>query len=120
MKSILLVLMSVGPAVVEQLILKAAIRDLGVSLDVLGPLAYFTKVLTTPRVLLAFMLYGASSLIWIVVLSKLELSLAYPMLSMGYVLVVFLSWMVLKEPVNAVRIAGLVIICAGVIVISRS
>jgi multidrug transporter EmrE-like cation transporter len=120
MKNILLVLMSVGPAVVGQLLLKSAIRDVGVSIDVVGLLAYFTRVLTTPRVLFAFMLYGASSLVWIVVLSKLELSLAYPLVSIGYVLVVFLSWMILKEPVSAVRIAGLMIICVGVIVISRS
>ncbi len=59
-------------------------------------------------------------MIWTVVLSKLDLSLAYPMVSMSYVLVVFLSWLILKEPVNVMRIAGLVVICGGVLLISRS
>ena len=84
------------------------------------------EALTMPAILLALAisgalaLYGVSAMIWTVVLSKLDLSLAYPMVSMGYVLVVFLSWLILKEPVSLLRIAGLAVICCGVLLISRS
>jgi len=120
MRNILLVLMSVGPAVVGQLILKSAISQLGVTPGTVGVPGYLIKVFTTPMALGALALYGVSALVWTVVLSRLELSLAYPMVSIGYVLVVLLSWLVLKEPVNAMRIAGLAFICCGVVMISRS
>jgi len=119
-KNILLVLMSVGPAVAGQLVLKTAITRVGATVESAGVVGYLVKMFTTPLVLAALGLYGISSMIWMVVLSKLDLSLAYPMVSMAYVLVVFLSWLLLKEPVGWVRIAGLLVICAGVVVISKS
>ncbi len=120
MHPIALVLMSVVPAVLGQIVLKGAIEGLGVTVDSAGPAGYFARLLTTPAVLAALALYGVSSLIWMVVLSKLDLSLAYPMVSMGYVLVVFFSWLFLKEPVSALRVVGLAVICLGVVIISRS
>jgi multidrug transporter EmrE-like cation transporter len=119
MKNILLVLASVAPAVVGQLVLKSAISRLGVTPDA-GLAAYLLRVFTTPLTLTALGLYGVSALVWTVVLGKLELSLAYPMVAMGYVLIVFLSWWLLDEPVNASRLLGLALICGGVILISRS
>jgi len=71
-------------------------------------------------VLLGFILYGVSSLLWLMVLSKRDLSYAYPMIAAGYVLVVFLSWVFFKEEIPLLRIAGLVLICAGVVIVGIS
>lgn len=120
MKNALLVMLSVGPAVIGQLVLKSAIETLGITPDTTGVPGYLARVLTTPAVIGALSLYGLSALIWTVVLSKLDLSLAYPMVSMGYVLVVFFSWLILKEPISLMRFAGLAVICIGVVMISRS
>lgn len=120
MKSILLVLCSVTPAVAGQLILKYAIGRLNLSMEETGPIGYYVKLFTTPIVLLGFLMYGVSSLFWLFILSKLPLSLAYPLVSMGYVLVVFFSWLLLREHVSIARIIGVGIICCGVALLAFS
>jgi len=61
-----------------------------------------------------------SSFFWLVAISRVELSYAYPMISISYVLVVFLSWLIFKEEVGPVRWLGVAIIIFGVYLISRS
>lgn len=120
MKSVLLVLCSVAPAVTGQLLLKFAIGRSALSMDTAGPVGYYLRLFSTPLVLVGFLMYGLSSLIWLFILSKMPLSLAYPLVSMGYVLVVFFSWLLLHEHVSTTRIAGVVVICAGVTLLALS
>jgi multidrug transporter EmrE-like cation transporter len=120
MRSILLVLCSVTPAVAGQLILKYAISRLNLSMDETGPVGYYVRLFTTPIVLLGFFMYGLSSLVWLFILSKLPLSLAYPLVSMGYVLVVFFSWLLLREHVSLTRLLGVAVICLGVVLLATS
>jgi multidrug transporter EmrE-like cation transporter len=120
MKSVLLVLCSVAPAVAGQLLLKYAIGRLSLSMETAGPVGYYLRLFTTPLVLLGFFMYGLSSLIWLFILSKLPLSLAYPLVSMGYVLVVFFSWLLLHEHVSIIRILGVFVICLGVTLLALS
>jgi drug/metabolite transporter (DMT)-like permease len=120
MHSILLVLCSVTPAVAGQLILKYAIGRLNLNMDETGPIGYYVRLFTTPIVILGFFMYGLSSLVWLFILSKLPLSLAYPLVSMGYVLVVFFSWLLLREQVSMTRLAGVAVICLGVVLLATS
>jgi len=120
MKSVLLVLTSVTPAVAGQLILKYAIGRMNLSMEETGPVGYYVKLFTTPIVLLGFLMYGVSSLFWLFILSKLPLSLAYPLVSMGYVLVVFFSWLLLREHVSVARMVGVGVICCGVALLAMS
>lgn len=80
----------------------------------------FVRGFTTPWIWAGLVAYGLSALLWMAVLSRVELSIAYPALSMGYVLVVLISWLVLKEPVNALRWIGVLVICVGVYLVARS
>lgn len=64
--------------------------------------------------------YAISIGSWMLVLGKAEVSLAYPLLSIGYVITAFIGYYFLGENVNAVRIAGIALICAGIVVVSRS
>ena len=73
-----------------------------------------------PYVFFGFACFGLSSLFWLVVLSRLELSLVYPMVSVAYVLVAIISWLFFKENVTLVRWLGILVIICGVYLISRS
>lgn len=74
----------------------------------------FVKTVFTPYVLLGFLLYGASSVFWLFVLQKFPLSVAYPALSLTYVVIVALSIFALKEPVTSFKMVGVLLIIAGV------
>lgn len=120
MRTILLVLCSVTPAVAGQLILKYAISRLSLDMSETGPVGYYVRLFTTPIVLLGFLMYGLSSLVWLFILSKLPLSLAYPLVAMGYVLVVFFSWLLLREHVSITRMIGVAVICLGVALLATT
>jgi multidrug transporter EmrE-like cation transporter len=64
--------------------------------------------------------YAASIGSWMIVLSKTEVSLAYPLLSIGYIMTAIIGYYFLGENVNVGRIAGIALICCGIVVISRS
>ena len=64
--------------------------------------------------------YGLSVLVWIVGLSRVPVSQAYPMLSLGYVLNAVLAWWLLGEALTAARMAGIGIIIVGVVLVARS
>jgi drug/metabolite transporter (DMT)-like permease len=104
-----------------QLGLKAATR-------VTGPLVVpdggtWTRVLelvTVPALWLALSAYGLSVVVWLVALSRVPVSQAYPMLSMGYVINIGLAWWLLGEVPNAQRVLGIGVIVAGVVLVARS
>lgn len=65
-------------------------------------------------------LYAVSIGLWMAVLGKVEVSLAYPLLSIGYIITAFIGYFFLHENVNMMRIVGLATICVGIVIISRS
>ena len=68
----------------------------------------------------AMFCYSVSILLWMSVLSKVEVSYAYPFLSVGYVLSAVAGYAFFNENISPIRIVGIVVICIGVILISRS
>jgi drug/metabolite transporter (DMT)-like permease len=75
-------------------------------------------IFTNIRVFGGFFCYGISSLFYLVALQKLDLSYAYPMIALSYVLVTYLSWQFLNERVPGLRVLGLAIIIVGVVVMA--
>lgn len=63
-------------------------------------------------------LYAISILTWFLALKTMPLNVAYPMQALGYVVVVILSWIVFNEGLGPIQIAGLVVIIAGVFMLS--
>lgn len=63
--------------------------------------------------------YAVSIFIWLIVLSKVEVSFAYPFLSIGYVVATFAGYYFLEESLTLARIIGILVICIGVYIISR-
>ncbi|MHC1686990.1 MAG: multidrug resistance protein [Methanothrix sp.] len=79
-----------------------------------------STVLMNPYVLLGFVMYGLSTIFWLIALSKKDLSFVYPFISLTYIFVLVLSNLVLKESVGLNKIAGMLAITIGLIIISRS
>ena len=75
---------------------------------------------TNPFILLGLASVGISSIFWLAALSKSDLSYAYPMISIGYIITAIASWIFFKENLTIIRMAGIFIICSGVFLMSRS
>ncbi len=83
-------------------------------------LHYAFNAITTPLVLLGLFSYVASVSLYMMVLSKTDLSFAYPLLmSIGYVLIVLVSFLIFKEPFSAYKWIGIGLILIGVILVGR-
>jgi len=78
------------------------------------------RLATNPLFLSAVALYILGFVIWLIVLSKLELSFAYPILALSYCFVPFLSHRLFGEEVSPMRWVGVGIICFGVCVVGLS
>lgn len=119
MKPIYLILVCVAIGVLGQLLLKKGVTDIG-ELNLTTTPFKIIKVLLNPFVFFGFLSYGLSSILWLIVISKVPLSYAYPMISLSYILVVFLSSVLYKENINLIRWGGVILISLGVILISQS
>ncbi|MDF2636375.1 MAG: protein of unknown function transrane [Pelosinus sp.] len=71
-------------------------------------------------IVLGLFLYGISTILWIMALKKVELSYAYPMVSLGYILVFIASYFIFHEPINWLRMGGMLFIIAGITLVARS
>ena len=85
-----------------------------------GGLVEVIRGIFTPYVFTGFMLYGLSSVIYLMALSKLDLSFAYPFVALSFVLVTVLSWRILDETLPLLRVVGLVLILGGVLTVAAS
>ncbi|OIQ67574.1 putative 4-amino-4-deoxy-L-arabinose-phosphoundecaprenol flippase subunit ArnE [mine drainage metagenome] len=58
--------------------------------------------------------------VWILALTRVQVSIAYPMLSLGYVVTAFAAWWLFGEALSAQKLIGIAIIIAGVIIVARA
>ncbi len=72
------------------------------------------------QILLGLAFYAVSVVVWILALTRVQVSIAYPMLSLGYVVTAFVAWWLFGEALTAQKLVGIAIIIAGVIVVARS
>jgi drug/metabolite transporter (DMT)-like permease len=80
---------------------------------------YFIKYcVTRAKVWLGFSLNTVSFFIWLIILSFADLSLAYPFESMHYIMVTILAKVYLREKVNGLRWAGILLVVTGVAIVS--
>lgn len=117
--TIVSILTSVLLNCLAQLLIKKGMLAAG-EMSVLTMMHSLGTLITNVWLWLAMLSYGISILLWMSVLSKTEVSFAYPFLSIGYVVSAIAGYFFFNESITAVRIAGIVIICLGVVLISRS
>ena len=117
-----LILTGVGLNAAAQLLLKVATRPL-------GHFTVFNFDTLNSSILILFksipfwagmLCYAASICVWLGALSKAPVSTAYPMLSLGYVVVAFASVLWLGESMSPAKVLGIALICAGVVLVSRN
>lgn len=75
-------------------------------------------VLFHPAVLTGFALYGFSMVAWLVVLSKVDVSVAYPFVAIGFVITMAAGALFFHEPVGLARICGTALVCVGVALVA--
>jgi drug/metabolite transporter (DMT)-like permease len=80
----------------------------------------YIKMLTNPAIILGGICYLSSSFLWLLLLQRTHLSYLYPMVSLGYVMVVIASCFLFHENVVLIRWIGVGIICIGVTLVSQS
>ena len=83
-------------------------------------LKLYLNAATNYYVLGGLLCYGVSVLTWMFVLSKTEVSYAYPFLSIGYILSAIAGYYFFQEHISFSRMLGIAIICVGVIIIAKS
>lgn len=119
MKDFMLLFFNVLLTVTGQILFKYGMNTVGRVNNIRDALGKLTQAFLNPYILSGIAIYGFTTLIWLVILSRVKLSIAYPMLSFGYVLSILFSWMLFKESIPKVRIIGALIICIGVYLVAQ-
>ena len=118
MPDIFLIIVNILLAVSGQTLIKQGMAKIGSFTDM--PLVkFFQRSLLSPLVLSGLFLYVASSFIWFMVLSRVDLSVAYPSLSLGYILILAIGFFFLGETVTPIKFLGTILICLGVFLIFK-
>ena len=103
-----------------QLLLKAGTNRIGefaFTLDNVVPVGL--KVAASPFVLGGLACYAVSVVVWIMALSRVPVSVAYPMLSIGYIVNAVAAWLLFGETLSLLQIGGMAVTILGVVLASR-
>jgi len=120
MLNLLVILSSVVLSVLGQLLVKHGINCLPANIFSSGLVSGFIRIFLGPWVVIGSCVYVVATLLWIYALTRVALSFAYPFVSISYVLIIMASRFVFGEPVSALRWVGVIVICAGIILVSRT
>jgi drug/metabolite transporter (DMT)-like permease len=120
LKNIVLIVLTVILNTTGQFFMKAGVNRIG-SISLFDHfIATFFRTVTNGFVLGGFALYAVSAALWIIILSRAELSWAFPMVSLSYVITALVAPVLLNETFSYQRLFGIVVICIGVFVVSRT
>ena len=118
------IMISVILAALAQLTLKHGMTQVthhgDLPLDLKAPVASVRRVASNLSVILGLVIFVLSAAAWLVVLSRVSLSFAYPFVSLTYVLILLFDRLVLHEGVSALRWGGVALIIGGILLISRT
>ncbi len=115
-----LILLSIVCGVAGQTVIKIGVSQPGASEAASGLFSLVAMILRSPMVMLGLLLYALGALAWIAVLSRVDLSVAYPFLALNFLLVTLSSQFLLCETVPAMRWLGVLVICSGILLVARS
>lgn len=119
---LILILFSVACSSLAQLLLKSGMAR-SVAISPAGTQAGWQSTLATslasPFVLAGLALYAFGALVWLLVLARADLSFAYPFVGLGFVMTLALGKFALGEDVSPARLAGTLLVVAGVVLIAR-
>ena len=118
------ILLSVALAATAQLTLKHGMNQVTnegkVPLNLGQPVDMIRRIGLNISVLAGLLIFVLSAAVWLVVLSRASLSFAYPFASLTYVLILLFDRFILDQPISGLRYAGVALIIAGLLLISRT
>ena len=116
MVSFLIIILVAATAAMAHILLKMGMNEVGEinSESIKNPAALIGKLLTTRAVILAIPIYAVSNVGWLIVLSRLNLSVAYPFLASLYIFLPVLSIVFLSESLTVQHWVGILVIGIGV------
>lgn len=120
--SIALLVVSVVFAIAGQITLKAAMREVGRigAREVSAWGETLKRAVTEPKLWVGLILFGISALFWLVVLSRVPLSVAYPFVGVSYILIVLFARVFLHEEVPTLRWLGVLVVAFGIAIVGLS
>ena len=116
--AVISILLSAAAQVILKLGMSRLVSSSAVHSTDTGPLV--VAALASPIVWLGLATYGASALAWLGVLARLDLSLAYPFVALGFVLTCFFGVLMFHEPLGALKLTGVALVVAGVLLVGLS
>lgn len=103
-----------------QILLKAGMKQFG-NIEIKNNIINTSiSIALNPYIIAGFISYGVSIILWLWVLSKVDVSLAYPFQALGYIVVTILAWLIFQEDITLTRIIALMFICVGLIILAFS
>jgi len=120
--SFLIIIAVAATAATAHILLKIGMNEIGeINADTIKtPGKLIGQLVTNPAILAAIPVYAISNIGWLVVLSRLNLSVAYPFLASLYVFLPILSMIFLSETLSVQHWAGIVVIGIGVGIVLRA
>jgi multidrug transporter EmrE-like cation transporter len=116
-----LIVLSVAISALAQIALKSGMSSMTVQKTLAGsPWETLCAALVSPAVVAGLALYGAGALLWLYVLARVEVSVAYPFVGLGFVLTAIFAIAILGEPINTLRLLGTGLVVAGVVLVGLS
>ncbi len=116
-----LVLTGVLLNAIAQLLLKAGAGALAdIELRPANSLLIAGRLVGNAPIIIGLGCYVLSVVVWILALARVEVSVAYPMLSLGYVVNALAAWWLFGENLGAARVGGIAVILVGVWLVARS
>lgn len=112
-----LLLMSILPSVAGQFFLKAGALKLG-KVNVDNLLSHVLGILLTPELIAGLACYGFGAIAYILLLTRVRLSIAAPSVALSYVFAVMLGYFLFQETIPLSRVAGLGLIVGGVVLVA--
>lgn len=115
--ALLLVLLTIFNSVL--MVTGQTLWKLGASGKEIHSLGQVLRLFLSPYVLTGLMVYACASVLWIYILNKGELSYVYPIQSTAFIFALIIGTTLFKEHLTPTKIIGVLVICLGVIIITR-
>ena len=121
-KTVIVMFLAVSAGTVGDILLAKGMKEMGdlSAMNLRGIMDAALRALTTPKLIMGTAMLAVFFFLWLAVLSWEDLSVALPMQALNYVLVAFLSQYFLGEVVSPMRWAGTILVCVGVMMITKS
>lgn len=116
-----IILFSVSCSAFAHLLLKIGMSPVAASMkDGTSAVSIMSGAALNPLVWAGIGLHVFALVTWLYVLSRVDVSYAYPFISLGFVIVASISYFALDEQMSVIRLIGMLVIVAGAVIISQS